>query len=79
MTSRLAVTDDVTGQVKVKIFDIWSMFTLWALTVAKSDWAQIWSPHFEIHIERTLGVSRMYLHGIFEVKARSQEVTEIFK
>ena len=31
----LKVTDDVTGQVKVKIIDIWSMFTLWALTVAK--------------------------------------------
>ena len=31
----LEVTDDVTGQVKVKIIDIWSMFTLWALTVVK--------------------------------------------
>ena len=31
----LEATDDVTGQVKDKTIDIWSMFTLWALTVAK--------------------------------------------
>ena len=30
----LQVIDDVTGQVKVKVIDLWNMFTLWALTVA---------------------------------------------